>query len=431
MLLNFTLAVKGYPLTKARNDLRHIQLLNPAAFRKWQENKRWETARYHFEHNTVYRSLFTTAFPDNWDVLPVIEKKHLQGNFDNLLSAPFRPAEIYVGNTSGSSGHPFFFAKDKYAHAMTYALIADRYAWHGLKLGQKQARFYGIPLIGRSRQIELAKDLISNRVRFPVFDLSDAQLSVFLKKFSNTKFKYLYGYTSALVLFARYLLDKKIVLKTVCPTLCICIVTSEVCTREDMDILQSAFGLPIANEYGASELDIIAFTDESGDWILSEENLYVEVLDQSNRPVPDGEEGKIIITSLHNRAFPMVRYEIGDLGVIERGAKSRLLQLSGRTNDVIQLPSGKNAAGLTFYYISRSILESGGSLREFIIRQTALDTFVFDVVTDRPLSDSEVSGIRAAMKTYLEDGLILEINRVEKIERPASGKTKHFFACLP
>ncbi len=431
MLLNLVLALRGYPLKKARRYLRQIQQLNPADFREWQEKKRWNAARHHFEHNKTYRSLFSAGFPDTWAQLPIVRKPTLQGNLDDLITAPFTRDQIYLGNTSGSSGHPFYYAKDKFSHAMTYALIANRYAWHGLSLHQKQARFYGIPLLGRSRWLEQAKDILANRVRFPIFDLSEAKLAVFLKKFATSKFQYLYGYTSALVLFARFLIKEQQILKQVCPSLTACIVTSELCTEEDSRLLATAFGVPIINEYGASELDIIAFTDRVGDWILSEENLYVEILDEANRPLPDGQEGRIIITALHNSAFPMVRYDIGDIGSIDRGEKSRLLRLSGRTSDVILLPSGKKAAGLAFYYISRNILESGGVLKEFVIKQIALDSFVFEVVIDRPLYEADEKGIRHAMNVYLEDDLKLTITTVEKIERPIGGKIKHFYSLLP
>jgi len=95
---------------------------------------------------------------------------------------------------------------------------------------------------------------------------------------------------------------------------------------------------------------------------------------------------------------------------------------------MILLPSGKKSPGLTFYYISRSILESSGSLKEFIIRQTSKNTFIFDIVSDNDLSNKEIEKIKDKMDTYLEPGLKIIINRVELIKRPKSGKIKHFFS---
>jgi phenylacetate-CoA ligase len=119
------------------------------------------------------------------------------------------------------------------------------------------------------------------------------------------------------------------------------------------------------------------------------------------------------------------------MGIIEKkGNKIILKELSGRVNDMIYLPSGKVAAGLTFYYISRSILESLGIIKEFVIRQTTVDTFVFDVVMDRPFSEGETEFLESQMTQYLEPGLNLQINKVEIIMRPKSGKIKHFYSEL-
>jgi phenylacetate-CoA ligase len=142
------------------------------------------------------------------------------------------------------------------------------------------------------------------------------------------------------------------------------------------------------------------------------------------------------VTDLHNRAMPFIRYSIGDIGVLASSEhdgdfhRKRIVSLQGRVNDTIVLPSGKRSPGLTFYYISRSILESSGVLREFIIRQTGLSDFIFEIVSDRALTAEEEAAIKAKMDLYLEPGLHLTIRRVPAIVRPPSGKIKHFYSEL-
>ena len=427
MFLFPILQLKGYPIHKAKRELSKIQAMGGAPFNSWQEDKKWEMARHHYQNNSVYRSLFKNGLPGNWNSLPIITKSDLQQEFSSLITQPYKRREVYVGNTSGSSGTPFFYAKDKHAHAMTYALIANRYAWHGLSLSQKQGRFYGIPLDESSKFRELLKDKMANRVRFPVFDLSDQAFEKIQHSIKSGRIKYLYGYTSALVAFARYVKARQVVLKSQCPLLSACIVTSEMCVEEDKMLLEQTFGVPIINEYGASELDIIAFTAANGDWKLSRENLFVEILDDQGQAVPNGQEGRMVITSLHNRAFPMVRYDIGDLGALDENKAGVLKKLSGRSNDLIHLPSGKKAAGLTFYYISRRILESGGSIKEFIIRQTALNRFEFDIKADKPMEPKLVTELHKSMSQYLENDLELQLHYVTDISRPAGQKIKHFY----
>ena len=425
----------GYDIASAEKELKRIQSLSLEEFREWQDNARWSIVRHHFENNAFYRKKVGYKIPDRWEDLPIMTKSDFQQDLNNLMSKGYTRKNTYIANTSGSSGHPFFFAKNKEAHAMDWALIKNRYGWYGISLNDKQARFYGIPLEKCAYRKEKIKDFIMNRVRFPVFDLSDDMLAQFMNEFAKKKFIVIYGYTNSLVLFARYLIKQDVMLKDICPSLSKCISTSEMLTPEDKNILNIGFGVKVINEYGVSEVGgIVAFERNDSKWILSNETQFIEILNQENQPVSAGESGNIFITDLDNLAMPFIRYKVGDIGVISKDQSEypyqSLESLLGRTNDNIQLPSGKVSPGLTFYYISRSILESSGVLKEFIIRQTAFDTFVFDVVTDRELNDYEISDIETKMTEYLEPGLKLIINRVSFINRPVSGKLKHFYSEL-
>lgn len=429
--LELSLKLKGFPLQEAEKELEKIKKLSDPDFRKWHEKKRWDIVKYHFENNEFYRSRFGDKLPERWEDIPLLVKTDYQRSGFNLISKSYNKKDIYSGYTSGSSGHPFNYYKDKFAHAMTWALIKDRYRNFGLTLDSRQARFYGIPLEKKDYYIEKTKDFLSNRLRFPVFDLSDEMLEKFLEKFRSEKFDYVYGYTNSIVLFARYLIKVKVILKEVCPDLKICICTSENCTQEDKNIIEKAFGVKAVNEYGTSEVDLIAFETGSGKWLLSNENIFIEVIDDNGELVTEGGEGRILLTALHNKAMPFIRYEIGDKAVIAPGnGEIDLKKILGGVNDIVVLPSGKKSSGVSFYFITRSILEKIDTLKEFIIRQTAPDKFVFDVVSDEEISDSDKKMIQNNLDTYLEKGLSFEINRVDKIKRTKAGKMKHFYSEL-
>lgn len=418
------LQLKGYPISTAKTDLTKLQSMSKDEFTHWQQDKAWQIAKFHFDNNPLYKKLVGNTFPDSWGDLPVVTKKDLQLPLAQMLSTGIKLSDCYTASTSGSSGTPFFYAKDKKAHAMTWAVIADRYSWYGINFASKQARFYGIPKELLANKKEIFKDGFMNRQRFSVFDLSDKALNGFIKRFRHTGFDYIYGYTNSLVMFARHLISKGLTLKEITPALKICISTSETCTPEDHAILELGFGVPNIREYGVSETCLTAFDAPDRKWRLTEETLYTEFL---------GDDNRIISTSLYNTAMPMIRYLTGDTGIIEEertGIYRTLKQLSGRVNDTIILPSGKKAAGLTFYYISRSVLEAHGILKEFIIRQTKINEFIFDIAADRDLTEDEIALVKQKITLYLEPDLNIIINRVSKIDRPASGKLKHFYSEL-
>ena len=68
-------------------------------------------------------------------------------------------------------------------------------------------------------------------------------------------------------------------------------------------------------------------------------------------------EGNIVVTDLDNLAIPFIRYDTGDIGIINKSStldnKNKILEkLIGRENNNIILPSGKISPGLSFYYVS-------------------------------------------------------------------------------
>ena len=249
----------GYNICSAERELGRILSLSKRAFRKYNEQKRWEIAKFHYDNNPFYHKKVGKCFPRHWEDLPVMTKRDFQKDLKLMMASGYCRKNTYISNTSGSSGHPFFFAKNKEAHAMDWAVIKNRYEMLGLSLNCKQARFFGITLEKISYLKEKIKDLIMNRVRFPVFDLSDETLASFVNVFRKKHFDYIYGYTNSIVLFARFLIRNNLVLKDICATLRYCITTSEVLTQEDRIILKEAFGVNIINEYGASETGLIAF----------------------------------------------------------------------------------------------------------------------------------------------------------------------------
>jgi phenylacetate-CoA ligase len=255
-------------------------------------------------------------------------------------------------------------------------------------------------------------------------------LEVYYNLFRDKDYAYLNGYTSSLVAFADFIIRTgRDPLKSICPTLKVCIATSEICTAEDRKVLEDGFGVKVINEYGAAELDILAIEDEKGNWVLNEENLYIEVVNEDDEPVEDGEEGRILVTSLYNKAMPFIRYELGDLGAISDkriGPYRTLEKLTGRTNDMAILPSGRKVPGLTFYYVTKSLLREEGIIREIIVRQESPDSFLVRYSGTRDLTEKEKKEVKELLFKYMEAGLRLRIERVNHIKRQPSGKLKQF-----
>lgn len=433
-LFDFSLKVNGFEIDKARKALANIQQKSDKEFKAYQQSQKKTILSYHLENNPFYSAFGKSIDIENWETVPIMNKRHLQQPIEQRLSKGYNTKNVYLNKTSGSSGDPFIFAKDKWCHAMTWAQIMDRFAWHGIDFNSsKQARFYGIPLDKKGYYKERVKDAFSNRVRFSVFDMSDISFKKAVSKFKNTAFEFINGYTSPIVQFAKYLDRENLKLKSICPSLRVCIVTSEMLFDSDRELMQRVFGVPIINEYGASELDLIAFEYPNGSWRVNNETIYVEILDEVGKKLTNGSEGRVVITSLFNKAHPFIRYDIGDIGVLSEEGSERqpvLKSLTGRTNDIVKLPSGKTAAGLTFYYITKSVIENDGNVSEFIIQQVTLNRFNIKYVSGTELTSKKKDTIMTEIERYLEPGLSIHFERVDELKRTKAGKLKQFISMI-
>jgi phenylacetate-CoA ligase len=427
MLDFFTiLKILGYPVGLARKEFKRV--VNFDISEDSQIKRCWTIFGYHYKNNPFYRD-FVKEIPIKWTDVPVLKRINLRGDYSTKLPSDINMKEQYLSSTSGSSGDPLFFARDKFTHVMVWLNVERLYASAGVSLNHRQARVFGMSKKMLSGFTARVKDFISNRYRFNVFNLSDESLKNWLNKFRNNRFVYIYGYTNSLVAFAQYLLRNNKVLVSEAPRLKACIVTSEVCTDNDAETLTKAFGVPVYNEYGSSELGIMGFKKDEY-WEASDELMYFEVLDDQDNVLPYGDLGHLTCTSFYNKSTPFIRYQTGDLASISRvNGRTRIHKIMGSLNDMAILPSGKKVPGISFYFVTQDLIENSDSLKEFLFRQNK-SGFVFEYVAAKELSTQEFDRIKKGFDTHLEKGISLTAKRVEELQRGKNGKFKHFISEL-
>ncbi len=102
----------------------------------------------------------------------------------------------------------------------------------------------------------------------------------------------------------------------------IIISVSETLQDETREKVKKYIGCEIISQYANEECGIIAeelpptqATDNK--MYFNQAGYFFEILHiESDTPVAYGELGRIVMTDLHNYAFPIVRYDTGDLGVL-------------------------------------------------------------------------------------------------------------------
>ncbi|MBI9104487.1 MAG: phenylacetate--CoA ligase [Spirochaetales bacterium] len=109
--------------------------------------------------------------------------------------------------------------------------------------------------------------------------------------------------------------------------------------------IESLYGIDAYNSYGLSEMNGpgVAFECIHKDGMHVWEDAYImEIVDPDTlEPLPDGEEGELVLTILHRNAMPILRYRTRDLTRIIPGTckcgrlHRRIARIKGRSDDML------------------------------------------------------------------------------------------------
>lgn len=80
--------------------------------------------------------------------------------------------------------------------------------------------------------------------------------------------------------------------------------------------------------------------------------------------------------------------------------------------------------------MTKSIVEDDGNVKEFIIKQTQIDCFEIEYVSENELDSNQIQKIKEAITLYLEPNLNFTFTRKTVLERTNRGKLKQFKSYL-
>lgn len=352
--------------------------------------------------------------------IPIIEKNDVQTN--QLQFSNPKIKKVDIRGTSGSTGTPLTFVKDRQATAFMDAVMYDAYSWHGVNIGDRQARFWGLPHDKTKQNIAFLKDFLMNRKRFSAFHLSAGDYTAFIKKLQRWKPQYCYGYPSLMCEFVEFTGQHNINLASLNLKVVVC--TGEQLSSEQKVKLEKGFHCQAVNEYGCTEIGVIGFECSEGNMHEMSSNVYFEVL-KDGKPVFD-EEGEVVVTELHARTSPFIRYRIGDRGirsskVCSCGLPYPLISiLSGRVDDYIITPDGRKVYDAILAYT----LKKG--VRKFRVTQRVVNSLEILVVPEDDLNDELIAYYHSEFKKHISPDMEFNIKKIDSIPREPSGKLRYF-----
>jgi phenylacetate-CoA ligase len=192
------------------------------------------------------------------------------------------------------------------------------------------------------------------------------------------------------------------------------------------DLAERAFASRPFDLYVAAELGVIAWECpvERDVLHLNDDVQIVEILDDRQRPVPAGDLGEIVVTQLHTRAQPLLRYRLGDVAARLPGRCScgrglaRLSRVQGRTSHAI-----RTADGRMLYPTSISqVVKFFTQVRRWQVKEISPGQLKLLVVTTEQWDDSVGTEIARRIEEKLGAGLRFEVEAVDDIPLAPTGK---------
>ena len=292
------------------------------------------------EENNVHLEHFSN--------IPILTKSLIQENFEHLKSNDLSARHWYLNTSGGSTGIPTKFIQDDFSSDYE---AASKYFFS--MLAGKDVGFKEIKLVGSERDIMKGSigtkahltNLLLNRYFLNSFKMSECEMAKYVDVINKKKPVIIEAYVQSIYELAKFIRINN--LEVYSPK---SILTSAgTLYPEYKQLIEDVFDTKVYNRYGSREAPAIACSCEKDEGLhLNIFNHYVEILNDNLEPCKSDEIGHIYITTLNNYSMPLIRYQIGDMGIPVENDKCScgrglplIKNVVGRETDVFKTQDGR------------------------------------------------------------------------------------------
>ena len=379
--------------------------------------------RQHLEECGVWSSgdVNLGRFP----LLPQLVKADIRAEGDALY-VPDHCAGARKNTSGGTTGEPVVILQDRdfgewgRAYKEFYAERA------GYRPGKRLVKIWGSErdiLSGTIGFKNKFANLVKNQVFLNSFRMKEQDLSIWAGLINEFHPHVVESYVQSLYELSRHIEENR--LEVFSPQ---GIIVSAGTLFDFMEErIRGVFRAPLYNRYGSREVGDMACSCGEGKFLhLSMLTHYVEVVDEQNKPVL-GVPGKILVTSLRNYSMPLIRYDIGDVGVMHEktvcpmcGWRGKILEsVRGRTVDVFRNLRGDLIDGEYFTHLF--YFRPWVKRFQVVFDRNSAVLEINAILTDKDIPLSDRSEIEAAIHKVMDE-VTIQWNCVDAIAPDSSGK---------
>lgn len=367
--------------------------------------------------------------------LPVLTRTEFQNAGRTVMTTklPQGHGKTFESRTSGTTGRAVTVLKTGLTQLLWMAIEMRGHLWHRRDPGGKLAiiRWMDKSRAMAPKGVQL-KDwgppisvLYPDSGRTVILNIA-SKLRDQAKWLMGQHPDYLLSYSSNLMALAEYFETNghKI------PQLRQILTTSEVVSQELRETCRRVWGVPVVDAYSCEETGGLALQcPEHEHYHVHSENVYLEVVDENGDPCPVGKTGRVVITSLHNFATPLIRYEVGDYAEpgeacpCGRGLPV-LKRILGRERNRLILPNGDSEFPYLGEYSDYRAITT--AVRQFQFVQRSLEEVEKKMVVTHPLTPEQEEKTKALIVKCLGHPFRITLSYHDEIPRSASGKFEEF-----
>lgn len=355
--------------------------------------------------------------------LPVVNKNLINAQYASFISQKYQVKKLKKVSTSGSTGVPFviYHNPEKVRRQIADTLFFNQLC--GYEFGQK---LIYLRIWNQINQLSFLQRIIKN-----VLPVNSAHLSLEYTQnliddmTRSGQIHSVLSYASSLEMLERNL--KALNITKVSAKMSCIITMAEALPMNTRSTMEQVFGCPVFSRYSNSENGFIAhqIPGMGLEYLINNASFLVEFLAiDSDEPVADDQPGRIVVTDLFNEAFPLIRYDTGDIGVrksIQVDGKSYVVidRIEGRKLDFITNVAGQLVSPHVVDYSLRTI--HGVDQFQLIQTQSTTYTLKLNVKNKAEHPQIQMEAIER-LKSFLGDKAVFKIEFVREIPMLASGK---------
>jgi len=388
---------------------------------------------YAYENVTYYHQLFDDLRIHPKDIktrkdlenLPILTKQEIRGNFEGFTPKNLSDQKYFDNRTSGSTGVPLIYRFSKFDRLLGGCLVYRGWSIAGYELGDKMIFLAGIAL-GLNYKNKLIKqfhETTRNIKKLSSYAMDEKSLTKYWNIINKIRPKFIRGLPTSIYLFAQWLEERNLAIHS--PNAVF--TTAEKLFPHQRQKIEEIFNCQVYDGYGLNDGGVSAFEllNHSG-MRIDTERAVMEIVDEDGKQLTKG-TGRIIATSLFNKAFPFIRYDTGDIGTvkIKPDGTHILTELIGRQDQMLQTPEGKFIHGTFFDILMRDL----DNIKKFQVIQTDLKNLTIKIVPEENFDKSQLSMVTDMIRDYSEEWQA-HFEFVDEIETTEAGKFRYVINLL-